>query len=219
MSIPKVVFAQTLDELVQGACHEFKRIQEPQFSFNLLFLTILTPELINLYFFGKGDVLLLRFRDVKNIQNQSNATNQNLDNDRPMAINIESEDPNDNSNDDRSEITFAAVVKQKANHTEESNTKRSGSENNGNSIEHGLTNQNQWEVNNNQQIVLEDNTNSEFVGVARRVVKRLYLGGAREGATSELVTEYMERKGISPTVIRIFKSKRKGTVAIRVNKC
>ncbi|CAB4027117.1 Hypothetical predicted protein [Paramuricea clavata] len=79
-----------------------------------------------------------------------------------MAINIESEDPNDNSNDNR---------------------------------EHGLTNQNQSEVNNNQQIVLEDNTNSEFVGVARRVVNRLYLGGAREGATSELVTEYMERKG------------------------
>jgi hypothetical protein len=132
-----------------------------------------------------------------------------------MAINIESEDPNDNDN--RSEITFAAVVKQKANHSLESNTKRSGSENNGNSLEHGLTNQNQSEVNNNQQIVLEDNTNSECVGVARRVVKRLYLGGAREGATSELVTEYMERKGISPTVIKIFKSKRKGTVAIRVN--
>ncbi|CAB4018282.1 Hypothetical predicted protein, partial [Paramuricea clavata] len=103
------------------------------------------------------------------------------------------------------------------NDAEQSNTKRSDSENNGNSLEHVLTNQNQSEVNNNQQIVLEDNSNSEFVGVARRVVKRLYLGGAREGATSELVTEYMERKGISPTVKRIFKSKRKGTVAIRVN--
>jgi hypothetical protein len=127
-------------------------------------------------------------RLFKNIQNQSNATNQNLDNDRPIAINIESEDKNDNDN--RSEITFAAVVKQKANHSLESNTKRSGSENNGNSLEHGLTNQNQSEVNNNQQIVLEDNTNSEFVGVARRVVKRLYLGGALEGSTSELVTEF-----------------------------
>ncbi|CAB3990767.1 Hypothetical predicted protein [Paramuricea clavata] len=42
-----------------------------------------------------------------------------------------------------------------------------------------------------------------------RLLFGLYLGGAREGATSELVTEYMERKGISPTVIRIFKSKRK----------
>ncbi|CAB4000596.1 Hypothetical predicted protein [Paramuricea clavata] len=115
-------------------------------------------------------------RSFKNIQNQSNATNQNLDNDRPMAINIESEDPNDNSNDNRSEITFAAVVKQKANHSLESNTKRSGSENTIISLEHGLTNQNQSEVNNNQQIVLDDNTNSEFVGVARRVVKRLYLG-------------------------------------------
>ena len=75
---------------------------------------------------------------------------------------------------------------------------------------------NESEVNNNQQNV-SNNINSEFVGVARRAVKRLYLGGAREGATTELVTEYMELKGISPTFIRIFKSKRKGTVAIRVN--
>ena len=30
-------------------------------------LTILTTKLVNLYFFGKGDVLLFRFRDTFNI--------------------------------------------------------------------------------------------------------------------------------------------------------
>lgn len=74
-----------------------------------------------------------------------------------------------------------------------------------------------FKVNDTLQTVLEDNTNSEFVGVARRMVKWLYLDGARGGATSELVTEYMEGKGISPTFIRIFKGKRKGTAAIRVD--
>ena len=56
-----------------------------------------------------------------------------------------------------------------------------------------------------------------FVGVERRRIKRLYLGGVREGATEKLISEYMTKKGINPTFVRLMKSKRIGTVAVRVN--
>ena len=66
----------------------------------------------------------------------------------------------------------------------------------------------------------EDNESSEetdFVGVQKHKVKRLYLGGVREGVNEQTITNYMQKKGISPTFMRLFKSKRKGTVAVRVN--
>ena len=56
-----------------------------------------------------------------------------------------------------------------------------------------------------------------FVGVERKRIKRLYLGGVREGATEKLISDYMNRKGITPTFVRLMKSKRKGNVAVRVN--
>ena len=56
-----------------------------------------------------------------------------------------------------------------------------------------------------------------FVGVERRRIKRLYLGGMREGATEKLISGYMTKKGINPTFVRLIKSKRIGTVAVRVN--
>ena len=56
-----------------------------------------------------------------------------------------------------------------------------------------------------------------FVGVERKRIKRLYLGGVREGATEKLISDYMNRKGITPTFVRLMKSKRKGTIAVRVN--
>lgn len=56
-----------------------------------------------------------------------------------------------------------------------------------------------------------------FVGVERRSIKRVYLGGVREGVNVGLITTFMERKGTSPTFVRLFSSKRKGTVAVRVN--
>ena len=66
----------------------------------------------------------------------------------------------------------------------------------------------------------EDNESSEemdFVGVQKHKVRRLYLGGVREGVNEQTITNYMQKKGISPTFMRLFKSKRKGTVAVRVN--
>ena len=55
-----------------------------------------------------------------------------------------------------------------------------------------------------------------FVGVERKRIKRLYLGGVREGVTEKLISDYMNKKGITPTFVRLMKSK-KGTVAVRVN--
>ena len=56
-----------------------------------------------------------------------------------------------------------------------------------------------------------------LVGVERKRIKQLYLVGVREGATEKLVSNYMNKKGITPTFVRLMKSKRKGTVAVRVN--
>ncbi len=58
---------------------------------------------------------------------------------------------------------------------------------------------------------------SDFIGVEKHRTKRLYLGGVHEGVNEQLIVNYMEKKGISPTIVRLFKSKRKGTVAVRVN--
>jgi hypothetical protein len=67
----------------------------------------------------------------------------------------------------------------------------------------------------------EENVNEheslDFVGVERKKIKRLYLEGVRLGTSIEKIKEYMEQRGISPTFIRIFSSKRKGTIAVRVN--
>ena len=64
---------------------------------------------------------------------------------------------------------------------------------------------------------LNEQESSDFVGVQRKIIKRLYLGGVRLGTSIEKIKEYMKQKGISPTFIRIFNSKRKGTIAVRVN--
>ena len=56
-----------------------------------------------------------------------------------------------------------------------------------------------------------------FVWVERRRIKRLYLGGVREGATEKLISEYVTKRGIKPTFVRLMKSKRIGSVAVRVN--
>jgi hypothetical protein len=56
-----------------------------------------------------------------------------------------------------------------------------------------------------------------FVGVEKRRIKRLYLRGVCEGVTDKLISNYINKKGITPTFVRLMKSKRKGTVAVRVN--
>ena len=76
------------------------------------------------------------------------------------------------------------------------------------------------ESNSNETDSKEDNESSEetdFVSVQKHKVRHLYLGSVREGVNKQTITNYMQKKGISPTFMRLFKSKRKGTVAARVN--
>ena len=57
----------------------------------------------------------------------------------------------------------------------------------------------------------------EFVGVRKLNIKRVYLGGVKEGVNEGKIRQFMENKGVIPTFIRILKSRRKGTIAVRVN--
>ena len=57
----------------------------------------------------------------------------------------------------------------------------------------------------------------EFVGIRKLSIKCDYLGGVKEGVNEEKIRQFMENKGVIPTFIRILKSRRKGTIAIRVN--
>ena len=56
---------------------------------------------------------------------------------------------------------------------------------------------------------------TDFVGVQRQKIKRIYLGGVH--ATANVIKQYMQEKGIFPTFVRLFNSKRKGTVAVLIN--
>ena len=55
----------------------------------------------------------------------------------------------------------------------------------------------------------------EFVGVRKLNIERVYLGGVKEGVNEGKIRQFMEN--IIPTIIRILKSRRKGTIAVRVN--
>jgi hypothetical protein len=53
--------------------------------------------------------------------------------------------------------------------------------------------------------------------VERRNTKRLYLGGVKDGVHASTIKEIMKGKGIQPTFVRMMKSRRSGTVAVRIN--
>ena len=57
----------------------------------------------------------------------------------------------------------------------------------------------------------------QFVGVERQRIKRVFLGGVREGVSSEKIREYMTKRNINPTFVRLMQSKRKGTMSVRIN--
>ena len=57
----------------------------------------------------------------------------------------------------------------------------------------------------------------QFVGVERQRIKRVFLGGIREGVSSEKIREYMMKRNINPTFVRLMQSKRKGTTSVRIN--
>ena len=74
------------------------------------------------------------------------------------------------------------------------------------------------ERNNAQAISDHSNANSNaFIGVERRYIKRIYLGGVKDGVEAHAIKEFMEQKGVHPTFVRMMKSKRKGTVGVRIN--
>ena len=57
----------------------------------------------------------------------------------------------------------------------------------------------------------------QFVGVERQRIKRVFLGGIRAGVSSEKIREYMMKRNINPTFVRLMQSKRKGTTSVRIN--
>lgn len=58
---------------------------------------------------------------------------------------------------------------------------------------------------------------SGFIGVKRNNTKRIYLGGVKEGVDAERIKQFINNKGINPSVVRVLTSKRKGTVAVKIN--
>ena len=69
---------------------------------------------------------------------------------------------------------------------------------------------------NNDQALPNANPNA-FIGMERRYIKRIYLGGVKDGVEAHAIKEFMEKKGVHPTFVRMMKSKRKGTVGVRIN--
>ena len=71
---------------------------------------------------------------------------------------------------------------------------------------------------NNTQATPDSNANSNaFIGVERRNIKRIYLGGVKDGVEAHAIKEFMEQKGVYPTFVRMMKSRRKETVGVRIN--
>ena len=48
-------------------------------------------------------------------------------------------------------------------------------------------------------------------------IKQIYLGGVKDGVEAQDIKEFMEQKGVYPTFVRMMKSRRKGTVGVRIN--
>ena len=71
---------------------------------------------------------------------------------------------------------------------------------------------------NNAQDTADVNANENaFIGVEWRYIKRIYLGGVKDGFEAHAIKEFMEQKGVHPTFVRMMKSKRKETVGVRIN--
>ena len=51
----------------------------------------------------------------------------------------------------------------------------------------------------------------------RRYIKRIYLGGVKDGVEAHVLKEFMEQKGVYRTFLRMMKSGQKGIVGVRIN--
>jgi hypothetical protein len=62
-------------------------------------------------------------------------------------------------------------------------------------------------------------TSEGFIGVQRTRIrtKRFFLSGIAGNVTSETISDYLTGRGISPTLLQVFPSRRKGTVSTKVN--
>ena len=69
----------------------------------------------------------------------------------------------------------------------------------------------------NQETEPEVGPQSGFIAVERKNTKRIYLGGVKEGVDVEGIKQYINIKGVNPSVVRLLTSKRKGTVAVKIN--
>lgn len=58
-----------------------------------------------------------------------------------------------------------------------------------------------------------------FIGVKRARVntKRFFLSGIAENVTREMILSYLSKREVNPTLLRIFSSRRKGTVSAKLN--
>lgn len=58
-----------------------------------------------------------------------------------------------------------------------------------------------------------------FTGVKRKRmnIKRFFLGGIADHVTAEMILGYLEQKNIRPTQLRVFSSRRKGTISAKLN--
>ena len=71
---------------------------------------------------------------------------------------------------------------------------------------------------NNAQATPDLNANSNaFIGVEGRYIKRIYLASVKDGVEAHAIKEFMKQKGVYPTFVRMMKSRRKGTVGVRIN--
>ena len=64
-----------------------------------------------------------------------------------------------------------------------------------------------------------ENEAGDFTGVQRRRVhtKRFYMGGIAESTKKEKIVTSLNSRGVSPTLLHLFPSKRKGTLAAKIN--
>ena len=69
---------------------------------------------------------------------------------------------------------------------------------------------------NSQQKELDNASSTslkEFICVERRHIKRVYLGGVKDGVDASTIKNFMQEKSVKPTFVRMMK----GTVVERIN--
>ena len=66
---------------------------------------------------------------------------------------------------------------------------------------------------------IEPSETNGFIGVERTRVrtKRFFLSGMAENVSAELISAYLSKRNINPTLLRVFPSCRKGTNSAKIN--